>query len=1414
MATWAKGIDFKNTNNTARIGGVGAYGTDSTVQKLYFGLGTEPWNNAGLQLTSSSINFKGNKIYHAGDKPTASEIGAAPSSHTHSSLKSTDPVRPTSANLGVVADRSLSMMLSTSNMTTGKPLGDGYILNFNWDNNGGWASQLYVQNSSSPKMQVRGMNAGTWGEWNTLYGTNNKPTPAEIGAAASSHTHSYLPLSGGTMTGAITTPNNAQGIKVGDDAVICDRNVGNHIVIEGATATEGGITFGSGKDTNIYRGGANILKTDDTFNAVGGLQWNGQSLDARYMRQANANGYYGMTANGDTSNWVRTTNSGIIPYQSGGASSLGTSSWPFNNIYANNIYDNGTLLEDKFLGKTATAAAATKLATARKIGNANFDGTANISTGSILGFYSTTGSGNGTYQNKYTKIASIDISGGTYRTCTGILSFLSNESGVFSGQLMYYLRTGSSISSAAIALNWLSLNNTSYASSVVAVKTDDGKFDLYFKPVENYVTTGFVNFTSSSYITLYSSQPYVDTVTAAATSTLKTVSSSTTGNAATATTLQNARTINGTSFNGSANITTANWGTARTITIGNTGKSVNGSGNVSWTLSEIGAAASSHTHNYMPLTGGTFTGNVSIGSSAPSFTIKNTGGADTSIIFDRGSNANWRIRNTSGNLLFESDYASSKGSYYAGLTLNYNSGNLTAKGEIYANGGNRVYHTGNKPTPAEIGAAASSHTHNYAGSSSAGGAATTALACTGNSATATTSNYLASNTRMEYGWNGINYFNISGTAGAAAKANDTPTSAWWHVMRFNHQNSSGYYTDLAIPFNDTSLYYKRITNGSVQNGGWVKVLDSLNYNSYSPTKTGGGASGTWGISVSGNASTATTLQTARTINGTSFNGSGNITTANWGTARNITIADNAGSNTGAAVSVNGSGNVTLKLPATIAASLNGNASTATALTTSAGSSTQPIYFSGGKPVAGLSYFARSTQGDIGWGSANNNSPVTVSAIAYWNGAYQGTASNLTYCKHGAFGTIVTKNASDYAASSHTHNYAGSSSAGGAANSSNRMEIADTRNTNPSPSDFSNRGVTYDFKHSSAIGLSDSNYVGLMTMQQWSDLNGWSGGKTTQMAFGDSGSIYVRKGNGNGWDSWRTIAYTNSSITGNASTATKLQTTRAINGTNFDGTGNITTANWGTARNIQIGNTAKSVNGSANVTWTLGEIGAAASNHTHGLVNLNSEAFCGGNDLNTYNSTKTWVARTINTTTNRPHDYYTVVNFGANSNSNFQLAHSYGNNSILYVRGRHDTSGNYTPWAKVYTDKNKPTAADIGAATSNHTHNNYATGALTNSYNNGTNEPCEGYIHLGGSKYLMYGYCSISLTANVGGERTYSVPGCKRIYGITLSCYTKGGTGNFGEVALKQTYSDGFTFRLWNVNSGGAHYITYMIIGDR
>lgn len=64
----------------------------------------------------------------------------------------------------------------------------------------------------------------------------------------------------------------------------------------------------------------------------------------------------------------------------------------------------------------------------------------------------------------------------------------------------------------------------------------------------------------------------------------------------------------------------------------------------------------------------------------------------------------------------------------------------------------------------------------------------------------------------------------------------------------------------------------------------------------------------------------------------------------------------------------------------------------------------------------------------------------------------------------------------------------------------------------------------------------------------------------------------------------------SSAGGAANSANKLATARTINGTSFDGTANITTANWGTTRTVTVGNTSKSVNGSGNVSWSLAEIG--------------------------------------------------------------------------------------------------------------------------------------------------------------------------------------------------------------------------------
>lgn len=55
----------------------------------------------------------------------------------------------------------------------------------------------------------------------------------------------------------------------------------------------------------------------------------------------------------------------------------------------------------------------------------------------------------------------------------------------------------------------------------------------------------------------------------------------------------------------------------------------------------------------------------------------------------------------------------------------------------------------------------------------------------------------------------------------------------------------------------------------------------------------------------------------------------------------------------------------------------------------------------------LGKYTRSSVGALDWGT-NNDYLIAKSALAYWNGAYSGTTSNLAYCNKGAFGTLATK----------------------------------------------------------------------------------------------------------------------------------------------------------------------------------------------------------------------------------------------------------------------------------------------------------------------------------------------------------------------------------------------------------------------
>lgn len=121
------------------------------------------------------------------------------------------------------------------------------------------------------------------------------------------------------------------------------------------------------------------------------------------------------------------------------------------------------------------------------------------------------------------------------------------------------------------------------------------------------------------------------------------------------------------------------------------------SANISLTASDVGAAASSHTHSYLPLTGGTLTGSLTVNddiygkgtlvsqtNSYPGLTIQNTSGANLAMLYSNGttggySNAVLRVYSSA------SEYSSF--SFGNDGSLNFGgrlySGNHTIKGDSY-----------------------------------------------------------------------------------------------------------------------------------------------------------------------------------------------------------------------------------------------------------------------------------------------------------------------------------------------------------------------------------------------------------------------------------------------------------------------------------------------------------------------------------------------------------------------------------------------------------------------------------------------------------------------------------------------------------------------------------------------------------
>ncbi|WP_341514767.1 tail fiber protein (plasmid) [Escherichia coli] len=455
---------------------------------------------------------------------------------------------------------------------------------------------------------------------------------------------------------------------------------------------------------------------------------------------------------------------------------------------------------------TGNAATATKLATARNINGVKFDGSGDININTLVSRGPVTalsGSTQGT-----AGIQMYEAYNNSYPTMYGNVLHMKGASASGEGELL---------------IGW---SGTSGAHAPVFIRS----------------RRDTVGSEWSAWAQVYTSKDSIPGVNT-------TGNQNTTGNAATATKLQAARTIGGVSFDGSANIdlpgvnktgnqsTTGNAATATKLLTARTinGVSFDGSANISLSPANIGCPASP--------TGWLTTGNngESITTAQLVTLLQNNGAFNTKAWFARCA---WAYANSASIPDSETGcgiipLAGAVIEVFSNNTNNYTirittatttsvSGALTnaefiyvSNGTSYSPGWRRAYNTKNKPTAADVGALPLS-----------GGALTGGLTAAGEIISKS-----ANGLRIAYG----NYGFFIRNDGSST-----------YFMLTDSGNSLGTYNRLRPLIINNA-------NGAVTIGNGLNVTGGING------------------SLNGNASTATKLQTARKISGVSFDGSADIT---------------------------------------------------------------------------------------------------------------------------------------------------------------------------------------------------------------------------------------------------------------------------------------------------------------------------------------------------------------------------------------------------------------------------------------------------------------------------------------------------------------------------------------------------------
>ena len=460
--------------------------------------------------------------------------------------------------------------------------------------------------------------------------------------------------------------------------------------------------------------------------------------------------------------------------------------------------------------------------------------------------------------------------------------------------------------------------------------------------------------------------------------------------------------------------------------------------------------------------------------------------------------------------------------------------------------------------------------------------------------TAEWSKRLATNSQLTFGLNGLTYFNADLGAGTAANQNVGPTAQWWHILRMNHGNGSGYFADIAVPLNTSDgIYWRRIQGGT--NYGWYRVLDTNNYAGI----IDGRYVNVTGDTMTGALSVATHLE-VRAAN-TTTNAMLILHNPNrsWG---NITFRDN------------------------MFYFVDGNSSTGTTY----------------RPIKANYYIASAT-------------------------------------------TLCTNLNADLLDGNHEHVF---------------LRHRDTYGIDGYDTLWAQIGIR-QYNNAKPDGMANPiyNYGAVISLPGGNTrLDIWYN-HTSSASDSSTNGIQYRSGWGTDKKPWRMLLDSVNAKHYNVGSATKLQTARQINGTNFDGTANIVTSYWGTARNFTIGNTTRSVNGSGNVSWSFADIGGAPANHSHNYIN--SRGNLNPQTGRTQNLGDVYSYNTVSGTSNgAPTTYTSVIGFGRSTGGTVEIAGGWTAGMGLWYRALRDTTDNWYGWVKVWDTKNFDPNSK---ANSNHNH---------------------------------------------------------------------------------------------------------------